>query len=79
MTDEIKVYGDLEIWSDDPTGWDYRVYTENPERQKELKQMGLREVAVYSYKGKVIAKDYRANTAVVSKLIKSQKEGQKAQ
>ena len=71
---EIEVLGNVEIWSDDPEGWQFRIYTENRERQKQLEKMNLKLVGIYWFKGKLVGKDYRANQSVVDTLRQAMKK-----
>lgn len=74
MGDDVTTVGDIRFWSDDLDGWLYRIYTESTEMQSTLEGMGLNVVAIYSEKGRVFARDYRANKMIVEELVASSKD-----
>jgi hypothetical protein len=69
METDIRKVGNLDVWSDDPEGWLFRIYSEHPGRQRELEGMGLAVVAIYWLRGRIVGRDYRANKTVLERLL----------
>lgn len=69
METDIIYKDDMEIWTDDPGMFYWRVYSRSRERWAKLRAMGLKPAAWYWAKdGKLEAADFRCNVVTVKKL-----------